>query len=69
MVNTIPAENITLEQLREQFNLELVENEIFPEWQLDLPELTDQEKDLLNQIKAGYINLRNYPPFLENKIL
>ncbi|MBW4669528.1 MAG: PD-(D/E)XK nuclease family protein [Cyanomargarita calcarea GSE-NOS-MK-12-04C] len=68
MTNTIPAENITLEQLRELFNLELVEDELFPEWQSDLPELTDQEKDLLNQIKAGYINLRNYPPFLENTV-
>ncbi|KYC35851.1 restriction endonuclease subunit R [Scytonema hofmannii PCC 7110] len=68
MTNTIPAENITLEQLRELFNLELVEDDIFPEWQSDLPELTEPEKELLNQIKAGYINLRNYPPFLENTV-
>ncbi|MEC4814856.1 MAG: restriction endonuclease subunit R, partial [Scytonema sp. PMC 1069.18] len=68
MINTIPAENITLEQLREFFGLELVEDNLFPEWQSNLPELSNQEKELLNQIKAGYINLRNYPPFLENTV-
>lgn len=69
MTNTIPAENITIEELRELFGLELVEAEdFFPEWQDNLPELTLQEKELLNQVKAGYINLRNYPPFLENTV-
>ncbi|GAA6615649.1 restriction endonuclease subunit R [Scytonema sp. NUACC26] len=68
MIDTIPAENVTLEQLRELFGLELVEDNLFPEWQTELPELTDQEKELLNQVKAGYINLRNYPPFLENTV-
>jgi hypothetical protein len=69
MTNTIPAEIITLEQLRELFNLELVETEdFFPEWQENLPELTEGEKELLDRIKAGYINLRNYPPLLENTV-
>ncbi len=69
MVNVIPAETITLEQLRDLFGLELVEDDsFFPEWQDNLPELTEQEKELLNQVKAGYINLRNYPPLLENTV-
>lgn len=69
MTNTIPAENITLEQLISLLGLELVETEdFFPEWQDNLPELTLQEKELLNQVKAGYINLRNYPPLLENTV-
>lgn len=69
MVNIIPAETITLEQLRDLFGLELVEdNSFFPEWQDNLPELTQQEKELLNQVKAGYLNLRNYPPLLENTV-
>ena len=67
MTNTIPAENITLEQLISLFGLELVEAEnFFLEWQDNLPDITEQEKELLNQIKAGYINLRNHPPLLEN---
>ncbi|MEH1769310.1 MAG: hypothetical protein V7L27_10485 [Nostoc sp.] len=60
------AENVTLEQLILLYGLELVDSEeFFREWQDDLPELTSLEKQLLDQIKAGYINLRNYPPLLE----
>jgi hypothetical protein len=69
MTNTIPAETITLEQLRDLFELELVEDRtFFTEWQANLPELTEQDKELLDQVKAGYINLRNYPPLLENTV-
>ena len=69
MVETLAAENITLEQLILLYGLELVDaEEFFREWQEDLPELTDLEKQLLDQIKAGYINLRNYPPLLENTV-
>ncbi|MCC5601103.1 restriction endonuclease subunit R [Nostoc sp. CHAB 5714] len=51
------------------YGLELVDSEeFFREWQDDLPELTSLEKQLLDQIKAGYINVRNYPPLLENTV-
>ncbi|MCC5624378.1 restriction endonuclease subunit R [Nostoc sp. CHAB 5715] len=69
MVETLAAENVTLEQLILLYGLELVDSEeFFREWQDDLPELTSLEKQLLDQIKAGYINLRNYPPLLENTV-
>ncbi|WP_442945257.1 hypothetical protein [Nostoc sp.] len=69
MTQTLAAENLTLEQLILFYKLELVDSEeFFREWQDDLPELTTLEKQLLDQIKAGYINLRNYPPLLENTI-
>ncbi|MEH2317257.1 restriction endonuclease subunit R [Nostoc sp.] len=69
MTQTLAAENITLEQLILLYGLELVDSEeFFREWQDDLPELTSLEKQLLDQIKAGYINLRNYPPLLENTV-
>ncbi|MEH2416192.1 restriction endonuclease subunit R [Nostoc sp.] len=69
MVETLAAENLTLEQLILLYGLELVDSEeFFREWQDDLPELTSLEKQLLDQIKAGYINLRNYPPLLENTV-
>ncbi len=69
MAQTLAAENVTLEQLITLYGLELVDTEeFFREWQDDLPELTDLEKQLLDQIKAGYINLRNYPPLLENTV-
>jgi len=69
MVETIQAETVTLQQLISLYGLQFVENEqFFPEWQDNLPELTEQEKQLLDQVKAGYLNLRNYPPVLENTV-
>ncbi len=58
MVQTIAAENVTLEQLILLYGLELVDSEeFFREWQDDLLELTSLEKQLLDQIKAGYISV------------
>lgn len=69
MVQTLQAETITLQELIRLYGLQLVENEqFFLEWQDNLPELTDLEKQLLDQVKGGYINLRNYPPLLENTV-
>ncbi len=69
MVQIIQAETITLRELITLYGLQLVEDDqFFREWQDNLPELTDPEKQLLDQIKTGYINLRNYPPLLENTV-
>jgi hypothetical protein len=69
MVPIIQAETITLRELITLYGLQLVEDDqFFREWQDNLPELTDPEKQLLDQIKTGYINLRNYPPLLENTV-
>lgn len=47
MAQTLAAENITLEQLILLYGLELVDaEEFFREWQENLPELTDTEKEL-----------------------
>lgn len=69
MLQTIQAEEVTLQQLITLYGLQWVEGEqFFPEWQDELPELTDLDKQLLDQIKTGYLNLRNYPPLLENTV-
>ncbi len=55
MVATIAAEDITRRQLRHKFGLERTEDEqLFREWQDDLPELTDLEKQLLDDVKSDY---------------
>jgi len=55
MVATIAAKYITRRQLRDKFNLERTEDEqFFREWQDDLPELTDLEKQLLDEVKSDY---------------
>ena len=69
MVQTIPAKDITLRDLVTQFGIQLVQDEqFFREWQDDLPDVTDLEKQLLDRVQAGYFNLLNYPPLLEDAI-
>lgn len=69
MTQIIQAKDITLQQLKTIFGLDLVENDqFFREWQDNLPEITDLQKQLLDDVKAGYFNLRQYPPLLENTV-
>ncbi|MFP5273065.1 restriction endonuclease subunit R [Coleofasciculus sp.] len=69
MFQTIQARDVTLEQLETHFQLQRVDDEqFFPEWQSDLPELTDWQKQLLEQVRAGYFNLLKQPPLLEKPI-
>ena len=69
MVQTIQAKDVTLEELKTIFDLQLTRDEIFfREWQDDLPEITDFQKQQLDQIKAGYFNLLEHPPMLEKTI-
>lgn len=69
MVQTIQAKDISLSELRRIFNLQRVEDEqFFREWQDDLPEITEMEKQKLDRVKASYLNLVEYPPMLENTV-
>jgi len=69
MVQTLSAQEITLEKLREKFNLELVKNDkFFPEWQYELPEISAAEKQRLDRVQASYSNLLEEPPILENTV-
>lgn len=67
MVQTIQSQEVNLRYLLDNFSLELVrDEEFFGEWQYDLPEISDLEKELLNQVQEGYFNLLQNPPFLED---
>lgn len=69
MVQTIQAKNITLEELQEEFGLQLTTNpEFFPEWQEDFVSLTDEEKRLLQRVKSNYFNLFNRGTILEDAV-
>lgn len=60
---------ITLRDLIDRFGLTLTEDEsFFPEWQENLPEIGERDRELLDKVKAGYINLLNYPPLLEDVV-
>ncbi|MCP4055658.1 MAG: hypothetical protein GY739_21980, partial [Mesoflavibacter sp.] len=55
--------------LETQFNLQLaVDDQFFSEWQTDLPEITDLDKQVMDQVKASYFNLVKYPPLLEDTV-
>ncbi len=69
MVQTVQAKDINLRYLIDNFGLQLVfNNQFFREWQDNLPESTNLDKQLLDKVKAGYFNLINYPPLLEDVV-
>ncbi|MFM7423612.1 MAG: restriction endonuclease subunit R [Elainella sp.] len=69
MVQTLQAKNVTLRDLIDQFQLQLVEDDrFFFEWQEGLPSLTELEMQELDKIRAGYSNLRSHSPVLERGV-
>ncbi len=69
MVQTLQARNVTLRDLIEQFGVERVQDDrFFTEWCESLLELTDEEKHFLDKVKAGFLNLVEYPPLLDKAV-
>lgn len=69
MTQTIRAKVIDLCYLIDNFGIQLVFDDLFfHEWQQDLPEINDLDKQLLDKVKTGYLNLLNYPPLLEDVV-
>ncbi|MEM7557101.1 MAG: restriction endonuclease subunit R [Cyanobacteria bacterium P01_A01_bin.84] len=58
MIQIIQAEKVKLYDLEKNFQLKLSEDKnFFSEWKEDLPELSEIEKQQLDQVKASYFNL------------
>jgi hypothetical protein len=69
MTQTIRATDISLHDLETQFELQLSnDDQFFPEWQTDLPEITELDKQVMDRVKASYFNLVKYPPLLEDTV-
>jgi len=69
MIQSLQAKEINLRYLIDHFGLQFVQEEqFFREWQENLPEITDIQKQLLDQVREGYFNLLEYPPMLENVV-
>jgi len=71
MAKQFRSSSVTLYDLETHFNLQRASEgpeEFFFEWQSDLPELNDMEQQLLDDVKAGYLNLLKYPAVLENVV-
>ncbi|NEQ78960.1 MAG: type I restriction endonuclease subunit R [Moorea sp. SIO2I5] len=69
MVQTIQAQDLSLEELQEHFGLQLTtDSQFFPDWQDNLPSLTDEEKRSLERVRSNYFNLVNRRPLLEEGV-
>lgn len=61
-MQTIQASELTLHEVKAKLGLqENTDASFFPELQDNLPELTDVEKQTLDQIKANFLYLSEYP--------
>ncbi|MEG4517106.1 MULTISPECIES: type I restriction endonuclease [unclassified Microcoleus] len=61
MTQNIQAKTLTLLDVETKFNFQLCEDEqFFREWIDDLPEISDDKKRSLDNVKAGYINSVKY---------
>ena len=71
MIQTYPISKTitTLEALEQKFKLSPTDSDLFfQEWQQDLPELTDQEKETLEQIKRRFLRHRKRVSLTEGVI-
>ncbi len=71
MVQTYPIAKpiTTLAELKQRFNLSATDNDqFFSEWQQDLPDLTSQERETLDQIKRRFERHRERSPLAEGVI-
>lgn len=68
MVRTIAADKVTLFDLEQRFNLRRTEDRLFfPEWQGELPKLTEAEQLRLERVRAVVANLEQRS-VLENTV-
>lgn len=62
MVQATPASDLTLHDVEAKFGLrETEDQQFFLEWQTDLPELTELERQALAAVKASFLYLNKYP--------
>jgi hypothetical protein len=69
MVQVIAAREISVEDLQTRFQLEeVIDRDFFPEWYGDRQDLSDSERQFLDKIRDGFVNLRSHPPLLEKAV-
>ena len=62
MVQTLYASKLSLYDVKSRFHLQYVEDEnFFTEWAENLPNLSEQEKQRLDQVKSHYMYLSERP--------
>lgn len=69
MVQTIPAAEVTLRELKQAFGLQQAQAPtFFSEWSESQLALSEAEQQLLDRVKANFVALMEDPPMLENSV-
>ncbi len=69
MVEVIPAQKLNIIDVESKFGLTQTEDEqFFPEWNENLPDITDLEKQALDRVKLNYISLVKRRQISENMV-
>lgn len=69
MIQSARSQDIDLRYLVDNFSLVFIDDaRFFAEWQQDLPDISDLQKQQLDRVRLGYLNLLNYPPMLEDVV-
>jgi len=69
MVQSIAAKDVTLRELKQNFGLKMAEDPtFFSEWCDRLEALSEEERHLLDRVKANFVELMEDPPMLENSV-
>lgn len=62
MVQTLYASKLSLYEVEKRFNLQFTQDEtFFSEWCEDLPEISDRDRQRLDEVKNYYFYLSKYP--------
>ena len=69
MSQAIVAKDVTLKELKQNFGLQMSQDAaFFTEWLEDFIPLSEEDRHLLNRVKANFLELMEDPPMLENTV-
>ncbi|MGK7904957.1 MAG: restriction endonuclease subunit R [Hormoscilla sp.] len=69
MVEIIPAQKLNIIDVESKFGLtETEDDEFFPEWKENLPDITELEKQALDRVKLNYLSLVKRREISENMV-
>ncbi|WP_103669279.1 type I restriction endonuclease [Pseudanabaena sp. BC1403] len=69
MAQAIAAKDVTLRELKQNFGIQLSQDSaFFTEWLDRFTTLSEEDKRLLDRVKANFLELMEDPPILENTV-
>ena len=69
MIQAIAAKDVTLRELKQNFGIQMAQDPaFFPEWLDSFASLSEEDRHLLDRVKANFLELMEDPPMLENTV-